>query len=198
VNVAGVRNITPVPLTGTWYRAIQPQFWSTLLQTSHTRASPSRFNAGVNQFEAFYLAENHLVALQEVGALVGTPSPGGLFPLPHRAWSVINVAVHLTAVADLTRHSQRSLVGTNAQELTGDWRSYAVRHQVAGRPGSPPLAPTQRLGAELFGDTRFEALKTYSAKQPFSAVLVVFPQRLASSSRVIFRDPVSKRPLSLP
>ena len=48
------------PLTGTWYRAIQPRFWTTALAT---RVIPSRFNAGATaspQFEILYLSENHL------------------------------------------------------------------------------------------------------------------------------------------
>jgi hypothetical protein len=32
------------PLTGIWYRAIQPRFWTTALATHQTRVIPSRFN----------------------------------------------------------------------------------------------------------------------------------------------------------
>lgn len=147
----------------------------------------------------FYLAENHLVALLEVGALVGTALPGGLFPSPHRAWSVLNVGVRLTSVVDLTRRAPLETLGTSIQELAGDWRSCAVRHRVSGRAGAATLAPTQKLGEALYRYGGIEAVKTYSARQPFSSALVVFPQRLVgTTSRITFRDPVSGRTLSLP
>ncbi|HEY7490252.1 MAG TPA: hypothetical protein VIH59_03990 [Candidatus Tectomicrobia bacterium] len=85
------------PLTGTWYRAIQPQFWTTALATHQTRVIPSRFNVGATaspQFEILYLSENHLVALFEVQALLGSPTqPGGVISHPRQAWTVLNVDV---------------------------------------------------------------------------------------------------------
>ena len=99
MKVAGVANLAGRPLGGVWYRAIQPQFWATALQTSHTRTSATRFNPGTGVFAVFYLAENHLVALMEVGALVGRAAPGALFPSPHRAWSVANVRERPRAAA---------------------------------------------------------------------------------------------------
>ena len=98
------------PETQVWFRALEPQFWTTSLATAQTAVIPSRFNAGANAmppFEILYLAENPLVALFEVQALFGTPTqPGGVFPHPRQAW--IEVATH-------------SLLETSAQELTGDW-----------------------------------------------------------------------------
>ena len=62
--------------------ALQPQFWTTALTTYQTRVIPSRFNTGATatpQFELLYLSENHLAALFEVQALLGSPTqPGGL------------------------------------------------------------------------------------------------------------------------
>lgn len=70
------------PETGTWYRALQFQHLPTALQTSHTKHFPSRFNEGptaVQPFEVFYAAQDHLVAMCEVQALLGSPywPPGG-------------------------------------------------------------------------------------------------------------------------
>ena len=42
VNTAGVAHLNRQPLMGTWYRAIQLQYWNTLLQTVHTKIYPSR------------------------------------------------------------------------------------------------------------------------------------------------------------
>jgi hypothetical protein len=198
VKAAGAAGLATRPLTGVWFRAIQPQFWPAALHTRHTRNIPSRFNSGHNQFEVFYLAENHLVALLEVGALLGAAMPGGLVPSPHRAWSVLNVSVRLKAIVDLTRSNQRAHVRTSVQELTGDWRGYSIRHQLHGGKRAAPLAPTQRLAQAIYNRKGVEAVLTYSARQSYSRALVVFPQRLLSGSRITFRDPVSNRMLSLP
>jgi len=198
VRTAGAAGLAPKPLTGVWFRAIQPQFWTTAFKTLHSRGIASRFNPGNNRFDTFYLAENHLVALLEVGAMVGTSSPGGLVAVPHRPWAVINVTVRLGSVVDLTRPSQRKAVRTTVQELTGDWRSYAILHQLSGAKGIAPHAPTQRLGEALFLRSDVEAVVSYSAKQAYSRVLCVFPQRLKPGSRLSFFDPSTGRTLSMP
>ena len=87
----------------------------------------------------FYLAENHLVALLEVGALVGGVTPGALLPSPLVPWSIMNVRVRLQNVVDMTHASERKAVAMSAQELTGDWASYAIRHRLAARSGPPHL-----------------------------------------------------------
>jgi hypothetical protein len=198
VRTAGVAGLALTPLSGVWFRAIQPQFWTTSFKTLHTRGIASRFNPGNNRFDTFYLAENHLVALLEVGALVGTASPGGLVAVPHRPWAVINVTVRLGSVVDLTRLSQRKAVRTSVQELTGDWRNYAIRHQLSGVKGAAPHPPTQRLGETVFLRSDVEGVVSYSAKQAYSRVLCVFPQRLKPGSRLSFFDPTTGRTLSMP
>lgn len=108
----------------TWFRAVQPQFWQTALATTHTTDIASRFNAGVNampHFETLYLAENPMVALFEVEALFGDPSLLG------------NVVVRLGRVADLTDPAAQDVLGTTAQELTGDWEGYEQRGPTTTR-----------------------------------------------------------------
>jgi hypothetical protein len=158
------------PLTGTWYRAIQPQFWTTALATHQTRVIPSRFNTGTTatpQFEILYLSENHLVALFEVEALLGSPThPGGIIPHPRQAWTVLNVDLQLGAVVDLTQDSQLQLIETTAQELTGDWRSYQQRRPTSSVSQPVRVAPTQALDAALFAVPGLEGFRTLSAKLP--------------------------------
>ena len=72
MNLANCTELPRQPLTGRWYRAIQPQYWPRLNQMAYTRRIPSRFNAGTNQYAILYLAETPLVA-QEV--LPFPPSP---------------------------------------------------------------------------------------------------------------------------
>ena len=183
------------PFTGTWYRAIQPQFWTTALATYQTRVIPSRFSIGATatpQFEMLYLSENHLVALFEVQALLGSPTPpGGLIPHPQRAWTVLNVDVQLQAVADLTQESQQQVLETTAQELTGDWRGYQQRSPATSVSQPVGVAPTQALGAALFAVPGLEGFRTLSAKLSYCSNLVIFPQKLQPGSQVIFSDPAT-------
>lgn len=126
MNLANCGRLITRPLTGTWYRALQPQHQQTALQTSHSKNFPSRFNEGRNLFEILYLAEDHLVALFEVQALLGSPH-GTWVPNPYQAWIILNVHVTLHDIADLTRVSQQHLIDMTIQELTGDWRGYQLR-----------------------------------------------------------------------
>jgi hypothetical protein len=184
-------------LTGIWYRAIQPQFWTTALVTHQTRVIPSRFNVGATatpQFEILYVSENHLVALFEVQALLGSPAhPGGIIPHPRQAWTVLNVDVQLQTVADLTHESQQQLLETTAQELTGDWRGYQQRSPATSVSQPVGVAPTQSLGAALFAVPGLEGFRTLSAKLPYYSNLVIFPQKLQPGSQVVFSDPATGR-----
>jgi hypothetical protein len=79
--------VAAVPVTGTWFRAIRPQFHATALATVHTATTRSRFNAGPllpvrQQFEILHLAETPQVALFEVGALLGSPFRPGAAVAP--------------------------------------------------------------------------------------------------------------------
>ena len=191
------------PLTGTWYRAIQLKFWNSLLATAHTATVPGRFNAGNALhpgFEILYFAENHLVALFEVQALLGSPHPPATYvPNPSTAWVIINVDIQLSQIADLTRVPQRKIIGTTVQELTGDWRGYSLRNPLPTL--SAPYwsnVPTQRLGHGLHGVPDVEGFLSYSAKVATHRNLVVFPQKLQQGSIVRFHHPVTKQVISIP
>jgi hypothetical protein len=138
-----------------------------------------------------YLAEDHQVALFEVGALHGHPLPEGngmLLPNPQQAWLLLNVRVVLQKVADLTRVSEQTLLSTTAQELTGDWRGYQKRqpHDSVNQPVG--TAPTQALGQALFAVRGLEGFRTISARRPSRRILVVFPEKLLPGSEIEFAD----------
>jgi hypothetical protein len=185
------------PENRVWYRAIQARFWQTALNTAQTRTFPIRYNAGpaaTPPFEVLYLAEDHLVALFEVEALLGSsyPGPGGvLVPNPRQAWTILNVQVILGQVANLTQVSQQTLIGTTAQELTGDWRGYQQRHPSDSVPQPVGTAPTQALGEALFAVPGLEGFRTVSARLPARMILVVFPQKLQQGSAIEFHDPAT-------
>jgi len=131
-------------------------------------------------FEILYLAENPMVALFEARALFGSPTtPGGVVPHPNRPLVTLPILVSLGAIADVTDPAEAMVVETNAQELTGDWRSYATRIPPAGpsRPhtGTPP---TQSLGSALFALGSLRGFMSFSATLPDYKILVVFPDRL--------------------
>lgn len=163
MRLSGCRFLRQGAFVGSWFRAIQPQFWVNALATAHTQTIPTRFGGGNPArpgFEILYLAEDHLVALFEVQALLGSLYPGAAYqPNPASAWSVLNVQVRLSRVA--------APYWTNV--------------------------PTQRLGAALFQVPRLEGFITYSAKVATRKSLVVFPQKLLPSSVVEWRDPVTKK-----
>jgi RES domain-containing protein len=190
-------------LTGTWFRAVKLKFWKTLLATAHTTTIPGRFNRGSVAhpgFEILYFTEDHLVALFEVQALLGSSYPGATYvPNPKSAWTVINVDVQLQKVADLTIVADRKVVQTTVQELTGDWRGYQLRkpHAVSKPPYWSDV-PTQRLGQALHGVPDLEGFLTYSAKVATKKNLIVFPKKLLPGSSLKFHDPTSKATVSIP
>jgi RES domain-containing protein len=130
-----------VAVASDWYRAVRPIHVPTALATAHTVWVPGRYNAGRPGrpgFPILYLAEDPITPLHEVGALVGSPLPGGVvLPVPGAVWTVVQVRVSLATVVDLTDPAVLSLLGTSVQELTGDWRGYAHR---------PPPAIAARFG----------------------------------------------------
>jgi len=194
MNLAACRALTRGPATRVWDRAIQPQFWPTALRTAQTARFPSRYNEGaaaIRPFEILYLAEDHQVALLEVDALLGSPLAHTNIPLipnPHEAWTILNVKVQLQQVADLTRLPEQNLLGTSAQELTGDWRGYYRRTPKDSVSQPVGTAPTQALGQALFGVRKLEGFRTVSAKMPTRMILAVFPEKLLPGSQIEFTD----------
>jgi hypothetical protein len=195
MNLAACAALSRGPETGVWYRAIQPRFWQTALQTAQSKLIPSRYNEGasaIRPFEVLYLAEDHQVALLEVGAMFGPLFPpagdGLLIPNPLQAWTILNVRVTLQRVADLTRVSEQTLISTTAQELTGDWDGYQRRMPTDSVNQPVGTAPTQALGQALFAIRGLEGFRTLSARRPARMILVVFPEKLLAGSEIEFSD----------
>ena len=191
MNLSAVASLPLKAETGTWYRAVDPRFLPTALQTTHTTAIFSRYSPGPSgqpPFEILYLAENHLVAMFEVGALFGNPTqPGGVVPKPAGTWAIASVQVQLAAVADLTQALAQQALRASAQELTGDWAGYQSRSRGTSVSQPIGLAPTQRLGEALKQDARgIEGFVSLSARLPYHLSLIVFPQNLRQGSGLRF------------
>jgi len=120
-----------------------------------------------------------MVALFEAQALFGSPTkPGGVIANPARPLVTLPISVTLSDVVDLTDGAQSALIGTNAQELTGDWQAFGTR-PISLAAGSPHagVAPTQQLAVELFR-IGAKGFITFSAKVPEYKVLGIFTQHL--------------------
>jgi RES domain len=190
MNLTGIANLQTVPENAVWFRAILPGYWNTALQTSQTTTFPTRFDSGPTaspQFEILYVAQDPIVALFEVQAMLGS-AYGPSLPQPAKAWISLNVNVVLQTVADLTTSAAQLMLAATVQELTGDWLGYQQRHRSLTLNQPTGLAPTQSLGAALFAVPGLEAFKTVSAKVTDKRVLVIFPQKLRIGSSVQFQD----------
>jgi hypothetical protein len=201
VSVAACGLLGTGPENRTWFRAIEPQHWPTALGTTHTTRVRSRFSTATPSTPAFpvlYLAEDQQVALFEVGALFGSPQLGAFAANPRQAWILLNVQVTLQSVADLADPAEQHKIGTTAQELTGDWRSYALRGPKVSVSQPTGLAPTQLLGAALHAVPGLEGFRTVSARVPTHMSLVVFPDKLLPGSRVVFSNAATGTTFAIP
>ena len=197
MNAGNATRLAHIPHSGTWYRAVTPQFISTAISTTHSKTIASRFSPASPAnpgFEILYLAENHLVAMFEAQALFGSPlTPGGVVSHPAASLVTLAIQAQLTAVVDLGDPAQSTLVDTNAQELTGDWRGYRQRGPGTSITGPTGKAPTQEFGEQLFAlCPHVQGFLTLSARLPYCRILAIFTQRLTAGTdyvRYTITDP---------
>lgn len=139
------------------------------------------------------------MALFEVRALFGTIArPGGIISNSQGAWGILNVAVSLSRIADLTAVSAHDALETTAQELTGDWEGHQQRGPFTTVIDPVGIAPAQSLGAALHAVPDLEGFRTFSARIPYHEALVVFPQKMQPGSFIRFSYPATGQTLSIP
>jgi RES domain-containing protein len=143
-----------------------------------SRNSGGRFTPP-DTFETVYLAEDPTTAWAEVTGVILHPQAP---PLTLRAapWVAITVDGVLATVLDLAEPSVQTALGTNMQELTGQWRYTKAQ----GRE-----ACTQRLGRICHGTARFDAIRYPSSKNPNGICVAVFPDRLKGPAYLEVYDP---------
>jgi hypothetical protein len=132
---------------------------------------------------------------------LGSAYPGAAF-VPNPAgvhWTLLPVQVDLQAVVDFTRLNARSLIDTSVQELTGDWRAYALRnpHRLRGGIHSSDV-PTQMLGRRLVRIRGVEGFLCYSARIATQRNLMIFPRKLLPGSQLGYVDPTTGDSVTLP
>jgi RES domain-containing protein len=93
-----------------------------------------------------YIARNMEIAMEEVGAKWGSPKH-----------VMFRILYKLDNVLDLTDRDNMSILGTNYQELTGNWRQ--INEELC------EIASTQRLALAVRQSNRFNAIKVRSEKK---------------------------------
>jgi RES domain-containing protein len=133
-----------------------------------------------NSFETIYLAEDPVTALAEVTVVVRNIG-GSLLNLQSQPWVLVTVQGILRCVLDLTEASAVSQLGSNHQELTGEWR---YTQEQLGE------APTQLLGRVCHHTGLFDSIRYPSSKNlPDGACVAVFPDRLKAPAFLEVYDP---------
>lgn len=103
---------------------------------------------------------------------------------------IVDIAIDLRGVVDLTDLGVHRLLATTAQEITGDWQGYEQRRRPGVVLNQPVgLAPTQILGRELFQASGIEGIKAISAKNPTTCCLIIFTEKLARPGSLTWDDP---------
>lgn len=166
----------------------------------HTAAGPqplwgmgSRVNGGrftpKDSFETIYLAEDPITALAEVALVIQHPqAPPSTFRTP--PWVHVAVDGVLLSVLDLTHSQVQDALGTNRQELTGEWRyTQAQGHE----------APTHMLGRLCYETGRFDGICYFSSKNRQNGIcMAVFPGRLKPPAYLEVYDPYDNLAQHLP
>jgi RES domain-containing protein len=141
-----------------------------------------------NSFETIYIAEDPVTALAEVSGVL--LAGGSATPLLNLPCVTITVNGRLLSVLDLSDPGIQAKLGTNSQELTGEWR-YT---QATGIE-----APTQLLGRVCHRTRLFDAIRYPSSKNPpLGRCLAVFPDRLKSAAFLEVYDPTGHLAQRLP
>lgn len=110
-------------------------------------------------FGSIYLASDPVTALLETTA-VFQHSHAPAFTLRTYPWTVFAVDGVVANIVDLTDPNVWPSLGTNLQELTGDW-AYGQEQYLLGHG---PLPPTQMLGQAAYNGGVIAGMKYPSAK----------------------------------
>jgi len=158
-----------VPLT-TWtgplYRTVAGRYLRSLASVRGSLKADNRYTRA-GTCAALYTSHYPELALLEVmqGSAFHEAFPGAASPV-HVTFTV---RVDLTRVLDLTLDDVQDALGTNLQELTGEWKAL----NALGRD-----APTQRLGCVAFESALVQAIRYPSKLQPNRANMLLFKDRI--------------------
>lgn len=199
--VALARALATVPLIaigGPWHRAIDQEYLTKAppgypagdppqpLWPGGAKRSGGRFTAK-GSFDTLYLCSDPATAMLEVSA-VFRPPKGPLVSARRNPLTLIQAEGSLEAVLDLMNEDTQARLGTNEQELTGNWRTTA----------NPP---THVLATAVEACGRILAIRSYSAKNEGAGTIVAiftdylpgfppsFVEMIDSSGKLVQRLP---------
>ncbi|WP_017717643.1 RES family NAD+ phosphorylase [Kamptonema formosum] len=135
--IAALAALPTVSLPGEVFRVVQAKYINTALSSVGSRLG-GRYNPP-SAFEALYLADSSVTALLEVEALIKAGTL--LRSIAKPPLIVLSINSQLNAVLDITNLNSQQALGTNLQELTGNWRLMNALGQIA---------PTQSLGEAAY------------------------------------------------
>ncbi len=169
---AGTLPVVRLP-RGIWYRAVNPSF-------AHLPPQPSRgvtrFNPGPAASPSYgllYFAPDPVTALFEVETLLGSIFSFSV-PNPFRSSRILRYQVPDMLVVDFGVRTNRNLVESTLQEMTGEWRTYRSPHRHP--------APTQALAQALYYiNPTVRGFLAPSARNPDINNLIVFFDRSSSA-----------------
>lgn len=149
------------------HRCVAGRYISSLASTRGSMKADNRYSRA-SRFEALYTSYYPQIAMLEViqsknfqGSMPGASS------VQHFTFSL---SVKSDGILDLTEPSVQKLLGTNLQELTGDWKTVNQLYEED--------APTQVLGQVAYECERIKAIRYPSKIDPTVANLVIFKNRI--------------------
>jgi hypothetical protein len=208
--VAILPTLPRTALPGPWYRAvafdylqgpppgapagspIQP-LWPGGCHQKGVRFTPKAPpDAAIN---GLYLATDEMTTIAEVtGVLRPSGSPVAIVFKPLVLMSVLGV---LTNLLDTTDSAVQAALGTNQQELTGNWAQAQAKYLA----GAGPMPPTQILGQATFDAGGILGLIYESTKSSTNGKgILVFTDRLAAAGSYVelYNEPGGKLQQRLP
>lgn len=148
-----------------WVHVTRYKWRDTLLSAIGARESSGRYHRK-GMAPALYFAQSPIIALAEVGLLVGAGNGFRSYPQPPQI--IVNTEITIPkGILDLTIEGNRAALSTQLQELTGSW---IIEENCA----------TQRLGQVAYDTGRIVAIKfpSRTTEERIEPNLVVFIDRL--------------------
>ena len=143
----------------------------------------------------FYLATDEVTTIAEVAGVLRPPgSPVAIVFKPLVLMSVLGV---LTNLVDTTDPAVQAALGTNQQELTGNWAQAQAKYLA----GAGPMPPTQVLGQAAFDAGGIAGLLYKSTKSSTNGKGILgFTDRLAVTGSYVelYNEPSGKLQQRIP
>jgi hypothetical protein len=187
--------VPPTALPGPWYRAvafdylqgpppgapagspIQP-LWPGGCHQKGVRFTPKAPPAAA--INGLYLATDEVTTIAEVAGVL--KPPGSSVAVVFKPLVLMSVLGVLTNLVDTTDPAVQAALGTNQQELTGNWAQAQAKYLV----GAGPLPPTQVLGQAAFDGGGVVGLIYESTKSSTNGKgVLVFTDRLAAAGSYV-------------